>query len=235
MKYKIFIISFLIIMIFISMFYASTVYSNQIKYVNQECIKNNNIKMITKDSIIDYLKLNKILKDSVKINEIDLNKIEKKLNEIGYIKNSNAHLNLDFDLEINIQERLPIVKLNYLNSYLDEFGELVPTSTIYKPNVISFFGKVDSLKHYKIGKFGNKIISDEFFRNHIRYILFDSDNLFLKVKNQDYLVEIGNFNSINRKLMNYKLFYAAKSSDVDLSKTSKINLRFNNQVITELK
>ena len=235
MKYKVFIISFLILMIFISMFYASTVYSNQIKYVNKECIKNDSLKMITKDSIIDYLKLNKILKDSLKINKIDLNKIEKKLNEIGYIKNSNAHLNLDFDLEINIQERLPIVKLNYLNSYLDEYGELVPTSIIYKPNVISFFGKVDSLKHYKIGKFGNKIISDEFFRNHIRYILFDSDNLFLKVKNQDYLVEIGNFNSINRKLMNYKLFYAAKSSDVDLSKTSKINLKFNNQVITELK
>ena len=235
MRYKIFIISFLIMMIFISMFYASTVYSNQIKYVNQESIKNNNIKMITKDSIIDYLKLNKILKDSLKINEIDLNKIEKKLNEIGYIKNSNAHFNLDFDLEINIQERLPIVKLNYLNSYLDEYGELIPISIIHKPNVISFFGKVNSMNYCKVGKFGNKIISDEFFRNHIRYIFYDSDNLFLKVKNHDYLVEIGNFNSINRKLMNYKLFYAAKSSDIDFSKTSKIDLRFNNQVITELK
>ena len=40
---------------------------------------------------------------------------------------------------------------------------------------------------------------------------------------------------LNKKLRNYKFFYASKSKENDLEKAKAINLKFDNQVIVEKK
>ena len=93
----------------------------------------------------------------------------------------------------------------FLKAILDE------ESKINSPNVIAFFGNLDSLNNKKIARLGNTIMSDDFFKNHFNYVFSDSLEIYIKPKLFDYVIEFGLLDNIESKLTNYKLFYAAKS------------------------
>ena len=222
-------------MILTSIIYSNSINSNRFKYINVDNVVNDSLRMITKDSIIRYLKGLNLLKDSIKINQIDLNKIENRLDKIKYLKKSNVHFGIDSKLIIEINERNPVIEINYLGAYLDDEGKIIPKSTLKDAKVIKFFGKIDSLKYHKVANLGLKILRDDFFKNHFNYIFSDSSELFIKPKIFNYTIELGNLDMIDNKLMNYKFFYASKANEQDLQKAKTINLKFDNQVIVEKK
>ena len=76
MKIKIFTISILLMMIIVSIVYSNSLFNHRLKYVNVDNVINDSLKMISKDSIINYLKTFNLLKDSTKIYKIELNKID---------------------------------------------------------------------------------------------------------------------------------------------------------------
>ena len=82
MKVKIFITSVLFIMMILSILYSNSINSSRTKYINNGSILNDSLVLITKDSIISYLKILKLVKDSMTTKEIDLNRIENSINEI---------------------------------------------------------------------------------------------------------------------------------------------------------
>ena len=235
MKIKIFTISILLMMIIVSIVYSNSLFNHRLKYVNVENVINDSLKMISKDSIINYLKTFNLLKDSTEIYKIDLNKIEESLDKIKYVKKSNVHFGINSKLIIEIDERDPVIDINYLDKYLDNEGRLVPKSSFSEINVIKFFGKIDSLKHYKLANLGLTIMRDDFYKDHFNYIFSDSSELFIKPKKYAYTIELGDYMMLNKKLRNYKFFYASKSNENDLKKAKAINLKFDNQVIVEKK
>ena len=235
MKIKIFTISILLIMIIVSIVYSNSLYNHRLKYVNVDNVINDSLKMISKDSIINYLKTFNLLKDSTKIYKIELNKIEESLDKIKYVKKSNVHFGINSKLKIEIDERDPVIEINYLDKYLDDEGRLVPKSSFSEIKVIKFFGKIDSLKYYKLANLGSTIKTDDFYKDHFKYIFSDSSELFIKPKKYAYTIELGDYTMLNKKLRNYKFFYASKSNENDLEKAKAINLKFDNQVIVEKK
>ena len=235
MKIKTFSISILLMIITVSIIYSNSIYNHRFKHLNVDNVINDSLRMITKDSIINYLKTLEFVKDSVMINKIDLNKIEKSLNQINYVKKSNVHFGINSKLKIKIDEREPVVEINSLNAYLDRDGEVVPKSNLIEIEVIKFFGKIDSFRYDKIANLGYKIMNDSFFKNHFNYIFSDSTELFIKPKKHSYTIELGNLNVIEKKLKNYKFFYASKSNENNLDEARTINLKFDNQVIVEKK
>ena len=235
MKIKIFNISILLIMIIVSIVYSNSLYNHRLKYVNVDNVTNDSLIMISKDSIINYLKTFNLLKDSTKIYKIELNKIEESLDKIKYVKKSNVHFGINSKLKIVIDERAPVIEINYLDEYLDDEGRLVPKSSFSEIKVIKFFGKIDSLKYYKLANLGSTIMRDDFYKDHFNYIFSDSSELFIKPKKYAYTIELGNYTMLNKKLRNYKFFYASKSNENDLEKAKAINLKFDNQVIVEKK
>ena len=235
MKIKIFTISILLIMIIVSIVYSNSLYKHRLKYVSVDNIINDHLKMISKDSIINYLKTFNLLKDSTKIYKIDLNKIEESLDKIKYVKKSNVHFGINSKLKIEIDERDPVIDINYLDKYLDVEGRLVPKSSFSEIKVIKFFGKIDSLKYYTLANLGLTIMRDDFYKDHFNYIFSDSSEIFIKPKKYAYTIELGDYKMLNKKLRNYKFFYASKSNENDLEKAKAINLKFDNQVIVEKK
>ena len=235
MKIKIFTISILLIMIIVSIVYSNSLYNHRLKYVSVDNVINDSLKMISKDSIINYLKTFNLLKDSTEIYKIDLNKIEESLDKIKYVKKSNVHFGINSKLIIEIDERDPVIDINYLDKYIDNEGKIVPKSSFSEIKVIKFFGKIDSLKYYKLANLGSTIVSDDFYKDHFKYIFSDSSELFIKPKKYTYTIELGDYTMLNKKLRNYKFFYASKSNENDLEKAKAINLKFDNQVIVEKK
>ena len=235
MKVKIFTTSVLFIMMILSIFYSNSINSSRTKYINNGNILNDSLVLITKDSIISYLKILNLVKDSMTTREIDLNRIENSINEIKYVKNSNAYFGINSNLKINIIEREPLVEINDKDVYLDYEGEMVPKSILNKPKSIKFFGKIDSTIYKNIGNLGQNIMFDDFFKNHFKYIFSDSSEIFIKPKKYAYTIELGDYKMLNKKLRNYKFFYASKSNENDLEKAKAINLKFDNQVIVEKK
>jgi len=235
MKIKIFTISILLIMIIVSIVYSNSLYNHRLKYLNVDNVINDSLKMISKDSIINYLKTFNLLKDSTKIYKIELNKIEQSLDKIKYVKKSNVHFGINSKLKIEIDERDPVIEINYLDKYLDDEGRLVPKSSFSEIKVIKFFGKIDSIKYYKLANLGSTIKTDDFYKDHFKYIFSDSSELFIKPKKYAYTIELGDYTMLNKKLRNYKFFYASKSNENDLEKAKAINLKFDNQVIVEKK
>jgi len=235
MKIKIFTISILLMMIIVSIVYSNSLFNHRLKYVNVDNVINDSLKMISKDSIINYLKTFNLLKDSTEIYKIDLNKIEESLDKIKYVKKSNVHFGINSKLIIEIDERDPVIDINYLDKYLDNEGRVVPKSSFSEINVIKFFGKIDSLKYYKLANLGLTIMRDDFYKDHFNYIFSDSSELFIKPKKYAYSIELGDYMMLNKKLRNYKFFYASKSNENDLKKAKAINLKFDNQVIVEKK
>ena len=235
MKIKIFTISILLIMIIVSIVYSNSLYNHRLKYLNVDNVINDSLKMISKDSIINYLKTFNLLKDSTKIYKIELNKIEESLDKIKYVKKSNVHFGINSKLKIEIDERDPVIEINYLDKYLDDEGRLVPKSSFSEIKVIKFFGKIDSIKYYKLANLGSTIKTDDFYKDHFKYIFSDSSELFIKPKKYAYTIELGDYTMLNKKLRNYKFFYASKSKENDLEKAKAINLKFDNQVIVEKK
>ena len=168
MKVKIFTTSILFIMMILSIIYSNSINSSRIKYINKGNILNDSLVLITKDSILSYLKILNLVKDSMTAREIDLNRIENSINEIKYVKNSNAYFGINSNLKININEREPLVEINDKDVYLDCEGEMVPKSIVNKPKSIKFFGKIDSTVYKKIANLGQNIMFDAFFKNHFK-------------------------------------------------------------------
>ena len=235
MKIKIFNISILLMMIIVSIVYSNSLFNHRLKYVNVDNVINDSLKMISKDSIINYLKTFSLVKDSTEIYKIDLNKIEESLDKIKYVKKSNVHFGINSKLIIEIDERDPVIDINYLDKYLDNEGRVVPKSSFSEIKVIKFFGKIDSLKYYTLANLGLTIMRDDFYKDHFNYIFSDSSEIFIKPKKYAYTIELGDYKMLNKKLRNYKFFYASKSNENDLEKAKAINLKFDNQVIVEKK
>ena len=234
MKIKFFILSLLLILMVFTVTFSSININNRLVQINQSNLSDS-ISMISKDSIINYLKLLDVIKDSMYVGNLDLFNIEKNIDNIDYVKDSNVFIGINSSLEIEINERIPVIELKNLNVYLDRDGTIVPKSKINKPETIKFFGNIDSTNYRKISNLGSLIINDEFLNHHIKYIFSNSKKIFIKSKNHDYNIQLGSLEMFKTKLLNYKFFYVTKFDKDIISRIEKINLKFENQVIVEKK
>ena len=77
-----------------------------------------------------------------------------------------------------------------------------------------------------------KIQEDEFLQTHIVEIIQHQDrSLSLKARTLEFEIYLGNLNYLERKISNLKAFYQKAKKDDMLSKYSKVNLQFDNQVV----
>ena len=235
MKIKILTISVFSILLLSSMIFSNYKNDNRSVYIDVNSIVNDSLTFITKDSIFNFLKMKNAIKDSMLTLDIDLNKIEYELKNIDYLKMSNAFYGINSPVVIQITEREPVVEIKNENFYLDNEGMIISKSKINSPKVIAFFGNIDSLNNKKIARLGKTIMTDDFFKNHFNYIFSDSLEIYIKPKLLDYKIEFGLLDNIESKLLNYKLFYAAKSESNSIKEAEKINLKFTNQVIVQKK
>lgn len=230
----------IVFIIFISLKISAVIFTNYINGLNitsvsSSDISSNSYNFISNDSLYNYLKLSKLISDSLAAKNIDLGEIESKLLEIPYVDEVLSFIDIESNFKLEIIEKKPIMDLKDYDFILSNKGEIIPRIDDLSLSIKSCFGKVDSITFDDLAALGNHISNDNFFINHIKYIYSDSTSFYFSVNDFDYNVKLGDLNRFENKLKKYKGFYAAKVNTDFLQNYNKLNLNFNNQVIAQKK
>lgn len=212
-------------------------------------LKNNSDKLIFNEKNIQFSSNNFLNNDSIKINLLDNYKsldslnadietvyeIEQIITRIPFVKKANVYMTVNSELNIQVQEKKPVLNLYNSDYLLSENGQLIPKIDSLNIDLISFFGEIDPTIYTNLSNLSKMIMKDDFLKDHIKYIYSDSLSFYLSVKRFNYNIELGSLENISEKLNNYKVFMASIMDDEILNKYSHLNLKFNKQVIAQKK
>lgn len=212
-------------------------------------LKNASNKLIFNEKNIQFSSNNFINNDFIKINLLEnynsldsisadietIHEIEQIINQIPFVKKADVYMTVNSELNIQIEEKKPVLNLINSDYLLSENGVLIPKIDSLSIDLISFFGEIDPTIFRNLSNLTKMINKDNFLKDHIKYIYSDSSSFYLSVNMFDYNIQLGSLENISEKLNNYKAFIAAKIDDEILTKYSHLNLNFNKQVIAQKK
>ena len=185
--------------------------------------------------------VNKLLKQSDSISlrlvkrDLNLNKLEKIINNNVFIHSAEVSLNLEGEIGIKIIEKEPVFRVLDGEYYIDSIGNKMPLSGIFSKTIPLIVSEVDSIYFDDLGLFGNYIKNDSFLSDHISGLEIIDDRFNIYVNNYSYLIKMNDLNDFKTCFRNYKVFYKSVENDSVLDSLSSINLNFRNQVIIQKK
>ncbi len=182
----------------------------------------------------------------VPIGALDMNRVERVLEEDPFILNADAYIDAQSRIHIDLSQREPILRVidkNGLNYYLDHFGKKMPLSPHFTARVLVATGDIPPFvpnfqkrKRHHVLKdlfaLTNKILEDEFMRPLTEQIYLSNEKgytLIPKLGHQKII--LGDYESIDNKFERLKIFYQEGIPYEGWQKYSTINLTFDGQVV----
>lgn len=164
---------------------------------------------------------------------LDLNELENVLKSNPMIKTAEVYLTVNGKVKADILQRKPIARVSTNASYyIDDEGAFMPLSAFHTARVPLVTGYVEKNNLDKVYTIVKKVFNDQFLRTHIVEIKQNEDETFvLKTRAFDFEIWLGDLNNLEKKISNFKAFYQKAKKDNALSKYSKVNLQFDNQVV----
>jgi len=206
------------------------------------------------DNFIEREEVDQILREDQgvlvgrNLEQINIHRIEQKLQSNPYIGFAKVYADMDGVLRIEIKQRQPILRI--LNStgqdfYIDNDGLKMPISPNFTANVLvatgniqEVFGtRVDTLRTqmardlYKTAQY---IKRDTLWDNQIEQIIVDGKNdmeLIPRVGNQRII--LGSADSLDKKMKNLLIFYKKAMPQVGWETYRTINIKYTNQIVCE--
>lgn len=178
----------------------------------------------------------KKLNPTKKIGDVNIPELEKQLNALPHVDNANVFMNLNGKLNIEIEQRIPVFRLNNdgRQFYVDKFGEAFPVSRIYSHPAMLVTGNVKHSEFKSLVELIEKINADDFSRKFFVGISKEKGSYNLLTGEGVYKVEIGDLDNIDFKLKGFKTFSEKYLVYQDPMKYKKISVRFDNQIVTTL-
>ena len=195
--------------------------SNNILYISNGFIDN---KKIVK-SLISEKKFQNLIKDN------EFLEVETKLNELRSIEKIDIYFNEKNELEIKLIDRTPVAYLKHSNSFIDINGNVFYKDKPGNDSLPLIYGNMSEQKYLKILNVISGFKKDKFFENKLKEIWFKDDHLYVRIKNLDLDIKLGNQNRINDKLKMLKGFYAYKSKKINHKNYKQIDLVYNNRLV----
>ena len=227
-------IVFLVLMLF---FLAEIVYfSNQKNIVRVD----DNIKISFTHSprFLDTILVNKLLTQnfrgkSVQLKDsLDLNMLEKKLNQIPEIQNAELFFLLKGQLSVSITERIPTFKINSIPSfYADASGVTFPFVKVENNQLPVFEADTIDASIINAAIIIERLKTDTFIKSELKTLYLEGDSYHLKLKSYPFEIVLGNENALNEKIEKLKVFCAFQNIQDSLINYKKINLTYTNQVV----
>lgn len=164
---------------------------------------------------------------------LDLNVLENALKSNSMIKNAEVYVAVNGTLNAKIEQKTPIARVSTNASYyIDDQGFYMPMSSNYSARVPLVTGYVEKNNLKNTHLMALKIKEDEFLKKHVIEIHQDvNKQLYLRLRQCNFLVQVGSINHLEKKINNLKAFYKKSLKEKTLSNYGKINLQFENQVI----
>ena len=195
--------------------------SDNIEYISKGFIDN---KEIVK-SLISEKQFQNLIKDN------EFVKVEKKLKEIKSIENIDIYFNYKNELRIKLIDRTPIAYLKDSNSFIDINGKVFKKEQPKNDSLITINGNISEQQILKIINVISAFKKDQFFNNKLKEIWFNNDHLYVRIKNLESDVKLGNQNKIIDKLKMLKGFYAYQLKNKNKKKYKQIDLVYNDRLI----
>lgn len=168
-----------------------------------------------------------------KTHQVDLNFIEKKLDNYSFIKKSEIYFTPEGYIKAKITEEKPVVRIKTPTKefYLTDESKAINTSSLYSADVMMVSGNVTKEEYVKLTQLVEYINDDNLLRNHIIGIKKEGRNFYTFMTSMEYSIEFGSLTRISEKFGHLKLFYDQYLSKTPSGRYRKISVRFNNQIV----
>lgn len=186
--------------------------------------------------------------------DIDIESIERLIDNNEYIKSSDVHATIDGTIEIEVILREPIVRVinkEGQECYIDTEGRIMGLHKSKVSHVLIASGNIrDSLSGItninilnsgdtqmdndlsKVFKLASYIANDEFYDAMIEQIYFNPNgDIELIPKLGNHIIILGDTNDLDMRMNKLMAFYQKGLRNMDWYKYKTINLKYYNQVV----
>ena len=194
---------------------------------------------LQENDILNLLKKEKIDPVGLKMEQIDLNKIESCLLKNKYIEQITCYKTPGGKVCLEVSQRCPILHVmsaNGDNYYLDRHGKQMPKSS-YAAHLVVVTGRVTpDFARKNLMILGRFIADDPFWRQQIQQInVLESGNVELIPLVGEHIIYLGSPTNIQNKLDRMEKFYTEGLNKAGWNKYSMVNLEYDNQIICKKK
>ena len=191
------------------------------------------------------------------LKDVDLNRIEEILKNNSSISNAEVFSTIDGKVMVEVMQRRPIIRIfNKLGNsyYIDDEGELMPTSNKYTSRVLVASGNIENnITSYSIERtqgsaetlpqksvdileqiyqLARTIDRDEFWKAQIVQIYVNEElEIELIPRVGQHRIILGDIEDLDIKLRKLKVFYNKGLNKTGWNEYSIINLKFKDQIV----
>lgn len=186
--------------------------------------------------------------------DVDVTSIEDRLRSIPCVAKAEVYHTMDGALHARVKQRIPIVRVFNLDGssyYIDQEGWTMPTSTNYTARVLVVTGQLDepgakngvysvfatdSIKNVfrsdDIHRLATFISADPFWNALIDQVVVTADGEFELIPRVGaQRVLLGDGSALQQRFEKLKVFYDKGIPKADWRRYSRIDLRFDDQVV----
>lgn len=172
--------------------------------------------------------------NTLTLGSLDVAKVEKYLDENAFVQKSHVFKEVDGGLNILIQQKKPILRINTIADeyYLSEDLRPIPLSNLYSSEVLLVAGDIIDEDYLGLSQLSEYIKADNLLKKHIIAVKKVSPNSFILLVNKgEYIIEFGELENFEKKFDKLKLFYDQYLGEVGLNYYETISLKFKNQIV----
>ena len=164
---------------------------------------------------------------------LDLNQLETALNSNPMIKSAQVFLHVDGALKVEVEQKKPIARVSTQKAYyIDSQGFYMPLSSNHTARVPLVTGYINKDNLTNVFVVADKVYNDTLRRKQgVEMQQAKDESLSLKLRSYNFVVELGNIKLLDKKINNLKAFYQKGLKDNILNNYTKVNLKFDNQVV----
>lgn len=222
--------------IFAAFFFENKPEEKICAYFHIETDNKNDDKFIEIKQLEEFIDEKELNPYGKQLKEINTYKIQEAILENKLIKSAEVFVTNDGGIKAIVQERIPLIRImsqDGENYYIDKDAERMPLSrrnTAYVPlatgNIKEEFAKTD------LYKFALFLSNNEFWDAQIEQIVVqDNDEIILISRVGDHQILMGKLDNYEEKLQKLKMFYDKALPETGWNRYTKINLKYDKQVI----
>lgn len=197
-----------------------------------------NAQFVSSREIMNYLDRYEINPYGQSFKNIDLRKLEKRLENHLFVSKAQCYLSPNGTVNVEIKQRKPVLRVSNGSAggfYLDKEGKKFPLSSAYAAYVPIASGEVILTEDYvrkNLHEFAVYIDDDKFWRAQIEQIYVRGNGVIeLIPRVGDHVIILGTTENYKAKLKKLRTLYDDAFSKIGWSKYSKIDLRYKGQVV----
>lgn len=194
-------------------------------------------KFVNKLDILKHINSENINPNGLSYKNIHLQTMEKKIENIPFVKGAQCYKSPGGYLCVDITQRKPILRIKTPTQdlYLDSEGALMHTSpsfTAYVPVLLSEKTLNKSYLKTDIYEFASYVYNDKFLKALVEQLYIDANGkLEMVPRIGSQIVVLGSTEGYKKKMIRLKRLYESGFSKVGWNKYKKIDLTYDNQAV----